>query len=314
MLRAFGIGVLGTYAAVVAARNLPLQNDVVQIGDSPAVVRAGDPAPLGAEVAVDPEIVADGVAEALNPGSVAVGGVAGDYLGQAKPLKPLAETTRVYPSGYKDGLGPIMRGMAFSGEDIAVNYMLPEDGVHECREMCREEARCEAWTYARPGAQGALGQCWLKGATAVPREDDCCDSGARIPLDVRENGGVQYAVDYWSAGIEREGGGYRGEMSLYQCDKACADDSKCQAYTLLLPENARPAHFAIGNPVGQCFTKQFAPLPFPNECCISGVPGVLNPAKQQIREQAAQQANESDKKDEKSTGDKILDALLPWRW
>lgn len=41
-------------------------------------------------------------------------------------------------------------------------------GAEACRDACRAESRCRAFTWTRPGYQDPGGKCWLK--DAVPRQ------------------------------------------------------------------------------------------------------------------------------------------------
>lgn len=47
-----------------------------------------------------------------------------------------------------------------------------------CRAACRKEAQCKAWTYVKPGIQGANARCWLKTAIPIARVNNCCTSGS----------------------------------------------------------------------------------------------------------------------------------------
>jgi hypothetical protein len=48
-----------------------------------------------------------------------------------------------------------------------------------CRDACRRDARCKAYTYVRPGIQGKLPRCWLKSSVPAKRASDCCISGVK---------------------------------------------------------------------------------------------------------------------------------------
>jgi hypothetical protein len=42
------------------------------------------------------------------------------------------------------------------------NFDLPEPRPEICRDACREDGRCRAFTYVGPGIQGPSALCWLK--------------------------------------------------------------------------------------------------------------------------------------------------------
>jgi hypothetical protein len=56
-----------------------------------------------------------------------------------------------------------------------------------CQATCGDEGgTCAAWTWVRPGVQGASGRCWLKQGAAKPVADVNCVSGVRLkPRSVR---------------------------------------------------------------------------------------------------------------------------------
>lgn len=46
-----------------------------------------------------------------------------------------------------------------------------------CEAACKEEDRCRAWTYVRPGYLGGSARCFLKERITRPRHKPCCVSG-----------------------------------------------------------------------------------------------------------------------------------------
>jgi 1-phosphatidylinositol phosphodiesterase len=48
-----------------------------------------------------------------------------------------------------------------------------------CRDACWGDARCRAFTYVRPGAQGPNARCALKSVVPPARSNDCCLSGVK---------------------------------------------------------------------------------------------------------------------------------------
>jgi Ca-activated chloride channel homolog len=48
-----------------------------------------------------------------------------------------------------------------------------------CREACRDDDECRAYTYVAPGVQGDRARCWLKNPAPDPEPNECCTSGAR---------------------------------------------------------------------------------------------------------------------------------------
>jgi hypothetical protein len=63
------------------------------------------------------------------------------------------------------------------GGDYKTLDVSPDNSGEHCETTCKGEQRCRAWTYIRPGYQGASGRCSLKERVTVPRRDPCCLSG-----------------------------------------------------------------------------------------------------------------------------------------
>jgi hypothetical protein len=54
------------------------------------------------------------------------------------------------------------------------------DNWSGCEASCKDEDRCTAWTYARPGLQGPRGHCWLKTTVPHPVENKQTVSGVKF--------------------------------------------------------------------------------------------------------------------------------------
>jgi hypothetical protein len=59
------------------------------------------------------------------------------------------------------------------------SFPIPDGNADTCRTACAEEAACRAYTFVRPGGQGAPGHCWLKSDVSPPQPDACCVSGVK---------------------------------------------------------------------------------------------------------------------------------------
>jgi hypothetical protein len=58
------------------------------------------------------------------------------------------------------------------------NLEVPADPIGEtCKAACDGEAKCRAWTYARPGYLGPEARCFLKDRVMPPHHRACCISG-----------------------------------------------------------------------------------------------------------------------------------------
>ena len=57
------------------------------------------------------------------------------------------------------------------------SFSLTQPDFLQCERACAGEAQCKAWTYVRPGIQGANAKCWLKHAVPAATASGCCISG-----------------------------------------------------------------------------------------------------------------------------------------
>ena len=48
-----------------------------------------------------------------------------------------------------------------------------------CRDACESQPRCRAYTYVKPGGEGAKAQCRLKSPVPAPVESSCCISAVK---------------------------------------------------------------------------------------------------------------------------------------
>jgi hypothetical protein len=60
------------------------------------------------------------------------------------------------------------------------DFNLDRGDWHLCVAECNSDARCRAWTYVKPGVQGASARCWLKSSIPDKGPNTCCDSGVKI--------------------------------------------------------------------------------------------------------------------------------------
>jgi len=76
---------------------------------------------------------------------------------------------------------PISKDSEFGIDRLGGDYRNfetePDGAGAACAKACKDETRCRAWTYMRPGYQGATARCFLKAKVTVPRHRPCCISG-----------------------------------------------------------------------------------------------------------------------------------------
>ena len=54
------------------------------------------------------------------------------------------------------------------------NFNLSADQPSLCENQCVSEPQCKAWTFVRPGVQGASARCWLKNTVPAAKSNTCC--------------------------------------------------------------------------------------------------------------------------------------------
>jgi hypothetical protein len=65
------------------------------------------------------------------------------------------------------------------GHDFT-NVTLPGGTNYKaCRTLCNADASCKAWTFVKPGYQGANPRCWLKDSVPPKVSSACCTSGTK---------------------------------------------------------------------------------------------------------------------------------------
>ncbi|MGE0668751.1 MAG: PAN domain-containing protein [Sphingomonadales bacterium] len=75
-------------------------------------------------------------------------------------------------------MGAMEMGFDRPGSDIRPGFDVTTSS--SCERSCRLDASCKAYTFVKPGIQGASAKCWLKHAKPARVANSCCVSGVRI--------------------------------------------------------------------------------------------------------------------------------------
>lgn len=147
---------------------------------------------------------------------------------------------------------PMMNGVDLPGRDY--NSFWTND-VNQCRASCLGDGRCVAWTWVRPGVQGADGRCWLKNSIPPQQANNCCISSVErssVPAGMMDNTNLpgRDLRSFWTNDVA-------------QCRAACQGDGQCVAWTWVRP--------GIQGANGNCWIKGSIPPQEYNNCCISAV-------------------------------------------
>jgi hypothetical protein len=59
------------------------------------------------------------------------------------------------------------------------NFDMAQPEPRDCQSVCLIDQTCRAWTFVRPGVQGAQARCWLKSAAPAAQNNFCCVSGVK---------------------------------------------------------------------------------------------------------------------------------------
>jgi hypothetical protein len=65
------------------------------------------------------------------------------------------------------------------GGDYSCFNMRP-DHIEDCEGACKDDAKCAAWTYIKPGLQRPQARCCLKNVVPAVSDNVCCVSGTKI--------------------------------------------------------------------------------------------------------------------------------------
>lgn len=85
-------------------------------------------------------------------------------------------TNRDYIADYQFRRLTMEQAVDRPGQDLR-SFDLPRADPELCRAACAQESRCQAYTYVKPGVQGAKARCWLKHSVPAAVTNNCCTSG-----------------------------------------------------------------------------------------------------------------------------------------
>lgn len=151
------------------------------------------------------------------------------------------------PAGAVDGTN-------LPGSDYA-NFDAPSAFV--CRTSCGGEAKCQAYTWVKPGVQGPGGHCWLKSAEPAIVKDNCCDSAPRRFIEPQDMRPEEH--------VDRPGSDYRhfDAANPASCEGTCTAESACSSWTWVRP--------GVQGPSGRCWLKNRVARPIASADTVSGV-------------------------------------------
>jgi hypothetical protein len=138
------------------------------------------------------------------------------------------------------------------------NFDLPAQNPGLCLDSCSADTNCKAWTYVKPGVQGAKARCWLKNAVPAPVPASCCVSGLKPePPQFKqvEKNTDRPGSDYVNFDLSAPTPGL--------CRNSCNSDTNCKAWTYVNP--------GVQGAKARCWLKNAVPAPVPSSCCVSGV-------------------------------------------
>ena len=95
-------------------------------------------------------------------------------------VKAMATANAAKPDAPVPGTGSMANNVDLFGADYANSWLASAD-PKLCRDACRADGKCAAWTYLNPGVQGPQARCWLKNGVPRATQDQCCTSGVERP-------------------------------------------------------------------------------------------------------------------------------------
>jgi hypothetical protein len=142
-------------------------------------------------------------------------------------------------------------------------------GPECCRDACRKDPKCKAYTWVKPGVQGPTARCWLKNGVPAKSTDYNTISGRKVssapppPPTVRrattvtiEQNTNYFGMDYNDGKLPRDNCGPEC------CRDECKKDPKCKAYTWVKP--------GVQGPTARCWLKNGVPAKSTDYNTISG--------------------------------------------
>lgn len=165
-------------------------------------------------------------------------------------------------SGKLDGVhayeGTFEPATDLPGSDYKIGALATAD-PKLCQAACGRDENCTSFTYVSPGVQGPNALCYLKeGAPARKTGEMCCTSGIKASALVR----FDFLRDVDMSGQDLTDFEVKTGGSAV-CQRACANDAECKAYTYVKSTNLVPA--------GRCWLKSGAPAGRSAQCCDSGI-------------------------------------------
>jgi len=119
------------------------------------------------------------------------------------------------------------------GGDDYRDFDLAKSDPALCQKSCLDEARCRAWTYAKPEARtNGKPHCWLKERAPATANNRFTVAGIVARL--------QYLEPTYEENSGRAGSDYRDfdmpKADPKLCQKTCVDEARCRAWTYRKPE------------------------------------------------------------------------------
>jgi hypothetical protein len=165
----------------------------------------------------------------------------------------------------------------YFGKDYNDGRLPREDcGPECCRDACRKDPRCKAYTWVKPGVQGPTARCWLKNAVPPKSTDHNTISGRKVVSEPAPPPTVQRGVtmtmeentnyfgkDYNDGRLPQE------DCGPECCRDACRKDPRCKAYTWVKP--------GVQGPTARCWLKNAVPAKSTDYNTISGRKVVSQP-------------------------------------
>ena len=143
-------------------------------------------------------------------------------------------------------------GRDYRGFEITSDH--PDMSV--CMDACRDEDRCQAFTYVKPGVQGPLARCWLKDGVPARTSNEGTTSGIKVSI---EQGADFPGHDYDHFDVP-------AGRNADHCAMACALDAPlCRSWTYVEP--------GVQGTLGRCWLKDSVPGAIANAVTTSGVIG-----------------------------------------
>ncbi|XP_077870072.1 uncharacterized protein LOC102803246 [Saccoglossus kowalevskii] len=172
------------------------------------------------------------------------------------------------------------------GAEIFHNGSAQRNSSDECCAFCSETPECLAWTFNTIG-DDEPGNCSLKSSIESEVYQVFRYSGVTRELNksvaINATEGIHCSIDLnvRRTGFDMTNASVESKASPEDCCAMCSDTNGCVAWEFV----------KHGDSLGDCHLKDYVPMPEANDCCDSGIMGIIESGSTQVPVRTTSSAN-----------------------